>query len=202
MKNIFNLLGIASLAFLQVSGVTGQCYRGLPKEELSQAEIQSLQWMREEEMLAHDVYAHLSEKYTLPVFRNIAKSEMQHTSVVAGLLERYGIEDPAAEHEPGKFSHPEIQSLYDRLVAQGSSSYREATKVGLQIEDMDIADLEKSLDGVVDNQDIKMVYGNLLRGSENHMNAFWRHAARNSIDWEPSHISRERRNEIVGAERP
>ena len=122
MKIIFYLLGIVSIALSQVSGVQGQCYQGIPKEELSQAEIHSLQWMREEEMLAHDVYAFLAEEYTLPVFKNISKSEMQHTSVIAGLLERYGIEDPAAEHEPGKFHSQEIQSLYDRLVSQGSSS--------------------------------------------------------------------------------
>ena len=62
-------------------------------EEISQSEIQSLQWMREEEMLAHDVYLSLSEQFSVPVFANIARSEMRHTTAVAGLLERYGLED-------------------------------------------------------------------------------------------------------------
>jgi hypothetical protein len=200
MKRIASLFMSGILTFTLAWKMKGQCYKDLPLEELSQAEISSLQWMREEEMLAHDVYARLAEEYTVPVFQNIAKSEMQHTTSIAGLLERYGVEDPAADHVPGKFSSPEIQSLYDQLVKQGTSSWEEAVKVGLQIEDMDIADLDKAIAEQVDNQDILMVYNNLLRGSANHMNAFWRHASRNAIDWEPEHISREKLDGILGYE--
>ena len=200
MTGTILMAGIFSFA---LAGCThGQCYQDLPMEELSQSEISSLQWMREEEMLAHDVYAFLAGEYTIPVFRNIAKSETQHTTAIAGLLERYGIEDPAEAHVPGKFSRPELQTVYDRLIRQGSISYEEAIKVGLQIEDMDIADLEKAMAEDVDNQDILLVYSNLFRGSTNHMNAFWRHADRNSIAWEPEHISMEKLNEILGSEHP
>ena len=188
------------LSFALASCTHGQCYQDLPPEELSQSEISSLQWMRKEEMLAHDVYAFLAEEYTIPVFKNIAKSETQHTTQIAGLLERYGIEDPAESHVNGKFSQPRIQALYDQLIGQGAGSYEEAIKVGLQIEDLDIADLEKAMAEEVDNQDIMLVYGNLLRGSINHMNAFWRHASRNSIAWEPEHISVEKLDEILGSE--
>ena len=74
--------------------------------------------------------------------------------------------------------------------------------MGLQIEDLDIADLEKALAEDIDNEDIILVYSNLLWGSKNHMNAFWRHASRNSIAWEPEHISRERFAEITGSNNP
>jgi hypothetical protein len=186
MKRITSLFMSGILTLTLAWKINGQCYKELPLEELSQAEISSLQWMREEEMLAHDVYARLAEEYTVPVFQNIAKSEMQHTESIAGLIERYGIE--------------EIQSLYDQLVKQGATSWEEAVKVGLQIEDMDIADLDKAIAEQVDNQDILMVYNNLLRGSANHMNAFWRHASRNAINWEPEHISREKLEGILGYE--
>jgi hypothetical protein len=167
-------------------------------EELSQPEINSLKWMREEEMLAHDIYTVFSEKYALPLFRNISNSELRHTTAVAELLDKYDLEDPATDHRRGIFQHPGIQSLYNRLVAKGNQSFEEAILVGLEIEDMDIADLENAIAGDVDNEDIIFVYTNLIRGSSNHLKAFWFHAERNSIPWEPSHISKERFHEILG----
>ncbi len=169
---------------------------------LPRLEISSLQWMREEEMLAHDVYAALSELYSIPIFRNIAKSEMYHTNLVAELLVQFGLEDPAAEHVQGEFKHPEIKALYDQLVEQGSTSYEEAIKVGLQIEDLDIADLDKAIAEDIVNEDILFVYNNLLMGSGHHMNAFWMHASKNSIEWEPEHISPSRFAEIIKSDTP
>ncbi len=199
-KKIVLIAGFASLAF--AGSLAGQCYKDLPKEELSPSEISSLQWMRQEEMLAHDVYASLATQYDMPVFRNIEKSEMRHTEAVGGLLERYELEDPAADHRSGVFQSQEIQSLYDKLVKQGSQSYEEAVRVGLQIEELDIADLEKALAEEVDNEDITMVYNNLLRGSKHHLNAFWSHASRNSIQYEPEHIPMDEFMEILGTDQP
>jgi hypothetical protein len=199
LKSLRVIIAATALVTVAAGGTEGQCYQNSPLEEISSSEMKSLQWMREEEMLAHDVYSVLAQQYEIPVFRNIAKSEMRHTTAVAGLLERYGIEDPAAEHTPGTFRNPELQSLYNELTRQGSSSFGEAIKVGLQIEDMDIADLERALEEAVDNEDIVLVYSNLLRGSKNHMKAFWFHAARNSIDWAPVHIPREAFDEITGS---
>ena len=54
------------------------------------------------------------------------------------LLDRYGLADPALD--PGKFSDPTLQALYDQLIAQGSVSLEEALKVGVLIEQTDIAD--------------------------------------------------------------
>ncbi|MCK4751433.1 MAG: DUF2202 domain-containing protein [Bacteroidales bacterium] len=198
MKRIF--AGMIILAGLSGGYGKSQCYSDLPMEDLSEKEKKSLQWMREEEMLAHDVYAFLADQYEIPVFRNISKSEMRHTTALAELLNRYGLEDPAMDHEPGIFSEPELQLLYDQLVIQGESSYEEAIKVGLKIEDLDIADLEKALAEEVDNQDILFVYNNLLRGSINHLNAFWFHASRNSIPYDPQHISNDKFNELVRSE--
>ncbi len=73
---------------------------------LSNEEAQSLIRLREEEMLAHDVYFALSEVYTLPVFRNISKSETAHTEAIKTLIDKYGIEDPAEGHEQGIFTDP------------------------------------------------------------------------------------------------
>ena len=120
-----------------------------------------------------------------------------HTTAVADLIEKYKLEDPAADHKAGKFNEPALQELYDELIKQGESSYEGAIIVGLQIEDLDIADLQKALEEDVENKDIIFVYENLLRGSVNHLNAFWFHASRNEIEYEPQHISAETFSELI-----
>jgi hypothetical protein len=167
---------------------------------LTELEISSLQHMREEEMLAHDVYIFLAELYTVPVFRNIAKSELVHTEHVKELIEKFSLEDPAADHQPGVFKDAHIQELYDGLTKKGSTSLQDAIVVGLTIEDLDIADLEVALESEVDNEDIVEVYNFLLMGSKNHMKAFYFHAQRNGIDYDPQYISMEHFMEIVTGE--
>jgi hypothetical protein len=167
---------------------------------LSELEINSLQHMREEEMLAHDVYSFLAGLYDVPVFRNIAKSELVHTNHVKELIEKYGLEDPAADHEPGLFEDAHIQELYDMLTGMGKNSYIDAIVVGLTIEDLDIADLEDALQVEVDNEDIVEVYNFLLMGSKNHMKAFYFNAQKNGIDYDPQYISMDYFMEIVGEE--
>ena len=98
---------------------TKGCQKDLPKEELSQEEISSLKKMREEEMLAYDVYTALSEEYSMPVFRNISGAEERHTNAIKGLIEKYDLEDPAAAHKPGKFQDSQLQEAYNKLMEQG-----------------------------------------------------------------------------------
>ncbi|MBN1483807.1 MAG: DUF2202 domain-containing protein [Chloroflexia bacterium] len=139
--------------------------------DLSEAEVESLLYMREEEKLAHDVYLKLYEQWGLPIFSNIAASEQSHTEAVLTLLERYGLSDPAAGQVVGEFSDPELQSLYVELLAQGSVSLEGALRVGAAIEEIDILDLEAGL-SQVEHSDIRQVYENLLNGSHNHLRAF------------------------------
>ncbi len=145
----------------------------LPPSDLSAEEQAGLVWMREEEKLAHDVYVALYETWGLQTFNTIAVSEQAHMESVLGLLERYGIADPAAGKALGEFSNPDLQALYARLVAQGQASALEALKVGAYIEELDIADLQARL-SQIDNADIQQVYTNLLTGSGSHLRAFVR----------------------------
>ena len=179
-----------------------QCYRDFPKEDLSNLEVQSLKKMREEEMLAQDVYLAFSEMYSLPVFSNISKSETRHTTAIKDLLEKYELKDPAAGHETGIFTNPYFQELYTNLVDQGKASFGEAAKVGLLIEDMDIADLEQAIEKEIDNEDIKTVYGNLLRASKNHMKAFYFHSSRTGFKYTPTYISESQYQQITESENP
>ena len=143
----------------------------MPTGELSQAEVEGLLYMREEEKLARDVYLHLSETWGLPIFQNISQSEATHMEAVRSILDRYGLEDPAAETGVGVFINSTLQNLYDQLIAQGSQSLPDALRVGIAIEEIDILDLEEYL-AQTKKSDIIMVYNNLLKGSRNHLRSF------------------------------
>lgn len=130
-----------------------------------------LLYMREEEKLARDVYSAFKDEWGLKVFRNISRSEQRHMDVIKTLLDRYGLDDPAAGNGRGVFSNKELQELYDELIAKGKKSVRDALEVGVIIEETDIDDLEKALKVTI-HKDIKRVYSNIMAGSYNHLAAF------------------------------
>jgi len=83
-------------------------------------------------------------------------------------LVRYRLPDPVSDTAVGKFSDPQFASLYNDLVTQGSASLAQAYQVGCLIEELDIADLHAAR-SVTAHADIQFVYGNLERGSRNHL---------------------------------
>ncbi|MCA9327399.1 DUF2202 domain-containing protein, partial [Candidatus Saccharibacteria bacterium] len=129
----------------------------------------------EEEKLAHDVYQKMYELWGAKTFSNIMNSETTHQNRVLTLLQDRDIADPRSS-EVGVFQNQDLQALYDKLVAQGSQSLTEAYKVGVTIEEVDIADLTADLKLVDANDtDVIAVLNALKRGSENHLRAFSRH---------------------------
>jgi hypothetical protein len=140
------------------------------EDGLSEGEVAGLLYMREEEKLAHDVYAIFYSLYGTQNFQNISQSELTHTEAVKTLIDRYGLTDPASS-EIGVFTNPDLQALYNELITLGSQSFVEALKVGAAIEEIDILDLQEYL-AQTDKADIQTVYENLLLGSENHLRAF------------------------------
>jgi len=171
----------------------------LPKQPISEEEKEGLIEMREEEKLARDVYLTLYNKWKLQIFKNIAKSEQTHTDSVKYLLDRYGIEDPVKSDEIGKFSNPKFEQLYKDLVEKGSKSEVDALMVGATIEDLDIADLEHWLNKT-DNEDIKFVYENLMKGSRNHLRAFVRMLNNYGVNYSPQYISKEEYEQIINSQ--
>lgn len=140
--------------------------------DLSEAEVEGLLFMREEEKLAGDVYRYLYNLWGSAVFQNIAESEDMHTESVLALLNAYGIADNTPA-QAGQYSNAELQALYGELTAQGSQSLQDAFLVGAAIEEIDILDLESRM-AQTGNTDILQVYENLVSGSENHLRAFVR----------------------------
>ena len=151
------------------TGGGGVQLTAIPASDLSAEEAAALLFMREEEKLARDVYNQMYALWGQPVFQNIAASEQTHTDEIKLLLDRYGLADPALD--PGQFTDPNLQALYDQLIAQGSVSVTEALNVGALVEQTDIADLQNRL-AQTDNADIQLVYTNLMNASYNHLAAF------------------------------
>ena len=139
---------------------------------LSATEKESLLYMREEEKLARDVYNAFYARYGLRVFSNIAASEQAHMNAVLTLLNRYGLADPAVA-APGVFNNDDLQALYDELIDQGNASLTAALQAAVLIEETDIADLQDGL-ALTSHADLRAVYTNLLRASQNHLRAFSR----------------------------
>ena len=157
---------------------------------LSAAEKDGLILMREEEKLARDVYNALYETWNLPVFRNIAESEQQHSDAVKLLLDAYNMEDPVENDVPGRYENPQLQKLYDDLTAQGKKSLSDALTVGATVEDLDIYDLQRLI-AEADNEEVKVLYQNLMKGSRNHMRSFTAQLERQGFTYEAAYISDE-----------
>lgn len=132
-----------------------------------------LQAMVVEEKLAHDVYVTLGDLYSVRSFDAIADSESRHQSAVHRVLEANGVVDPTVGDAVGVFDDASVQQLFDDLVARGSTSLSAAAQVGITIETMDIADLDKALAADLP-ADVTRVLSRLRSGSEKHLRAFTR----------------------------
>lgn len=157
---------------------------------LSELEVEDLVFMREEEKLAHDVYAELYRYYKedgieLIIFANIATSEQRHMDAMLNLLDKYALDDPAAGLEAGEFENEVLAGLYENLVSDsdanptilgeptsgGKVSPEAALTVGAWIEERDMIDILHAIANT-SRADIVGVYTNLLCGSREHLRAF------------------------------
>ena len=139
---------------------------------LSATEVYYLEFMREEEKLARDVYIEMYELWGLPVFSYISESEQRHMDAVKRMLDAYGLVDPVEdENAVGVFQSSELAALYSVLIDEGELSLMSALRVGALIEEVDIEDIQHAIDAT-DQEDIRSVYESLMCGSRNHLRAF------------------------------
>ena len=194
----------AALLVVSSSGASSANYNlwdlidTLPYEHLTDAELEALSLMREEEKLARDVYSHLYDIWGKQIFTNMSGSEQTHTDVVLRLIQKYDLADPAQDALPGVFSDPMLQGLYDCLIAQGTTSLIDAYLVGATLEDLDIYDLNRLLI-VVDNEDITIVFESLEKGSRNHRRAFSARLADLDVIYAPVYLSQEEYDSFINS---
>jgi hypothetical protein len=165
-------------------------------DELTQADINGLMQMFEEEKMAHDVYANFFEIFKDSIFYRISISEQRHQEAVLALIVHFGLSVPESS-EVGVFSNSEIQNLYTQLISAGVS-LEAALETGAYIEEYDIADLQGLL-AETRNADLIKVYTNLLKGSENHLRAFVASLSSYGLTYEPGILSATVYAEILSA---
>lgn len=196
--SIVAILGIVALGSLSAQPLSEE--QNIPMEvatgEMAPSQAEGILYMREEEKLARDVYLALYDVWGIRTFANIARAEQKHMDAVASLIESQGLVDPAADTKKGEFMNPDLAALYTSLVELGSQSPQDALTVGAIIEDLDISDLDAYL-LVTDDPYAKVVYANLLKGSENHMRSFTRQLSRYGVAYEARYITAERLEEIL-----
>lgn len=167
----------------------------LISETLSKQEIEDLQFLKEEEKLARDVYLFSYDLYGQKIFKNIANSEQSHMNSVSVLIAKYNIPDFSLE-ERGEFSNEILQQLYDDLVALSSKSIEDALSVGATVEDLDINDLNHFIINTT-HADVEDMYQKLNCGSRNHMRSYSTNLNTLGVVYDPQFISLEEYNTII-----
>lgn len=166
------ITGAGSLTLLSLSGCNSSNNTDTTLQ-LTDDQKYTLLYMYQEEKVARDVYIYLGDIYNADTntFSYIQISEQRHMDACEKLCIKYGVDISAVdENDIGVFILPELQDLYDTLIAQGEPSLRDALEVGILIEETDITDLEEAVVGMPD--DVVRVFENLKEGSLNHLDAF------------------------------
>ncbi len=142
-------------------------------EDLTQTDTDTLIYMYQEEKLAMDVYDSLEDQYDLAIFDKISDAEQVHLSTIESVLVNNGVDISDLQNlDAGEFANEELQSLYNTLIEQGSTSLEDALNVGVTIENQDIADLQEYIDSSDTNVALVGVFSHLETGSEHHLAAF------------------------------
>ncbi len=162
---------------------------------LSLEEESTLLFMREEEKMARDVYITLFDLWEHPVF-NISAAEQGHMYAMKNQIDRYGLVDPVTDDTVGVFDNEELGARYLDLVDMGGKSLEMALRAGALIEEIDILDLENAI-AESTHDDVTWAYGNLLRGSRNHLRVFVDQLESMGIVYEAQEMDQARFDEIV-----
>ena len=236
MNNRFNtvralfVVVVTCVVVVFTSAVSAQKQAGKQKGKNADAATKTLdfneqthlEFMREEEKLARDVYITLGARFPkLKVFGKIDDSEQRHTCAVCDMLTKYGIDDPNTNDNVGVYTGDPYGAYftqrYEQLVEDGSASKIAALYVGAYIEEMDMIDINYCPEEIVeqykvidtesdcgkvytDNPDIQRLYGSLLKGSENHLRAFVKNIERREGEgsYQAQVLPQEQVDEILG----
>ena len=153
----------------------------------------------EEEILAHDLYVALGEKFpdVMP-FQNIPRSESRHRDALAEVLMAEGIELPIAP-EGRRFASDGLDELFAKWLVDGGKSVADACRAGVRLEDHDIADLRKAQ---ADFPKHKEVLGQLEAASNNHLRAFHRNLASRGGKYTPEALPEADFDTILNGSNP
>lgn len=125
----------------------------------------------EDEILAHDLYIALGKVHPdIRPFQNIPRSEAMHRETMAGILKAEGLALPKPP-EGKRFVSEGLDEIFAKWLAEGVKSAADACRVGVRLEDHDIAELRKAQEGFPKH---KETLSSLVAASNNHFRAFHR----------------------------
>lgn len=148
----------------------------------------------EEEILAHDLYVALGKVHpdVMPL-QNIPHSEMRHREAMAELLKAEGIELPKPP-AGRRFVSEDLDEIFAQWLAEGVKSVTDACRVGVRLEDHDIAELRKAQADFPKHKD---TLGQLEAASNNHLRAFHRNLTSRGGKYTPEALSEAELNNIL-----
>ncbi len=193
-----------TLAFVFSTGLLVSLAASPVQAEIAKSAVQGakhnrdIQFLREEEKLARDVYRTLYKRWNLQIFENISQAEQRHLDRMGTIITRYKIDDPIRNDNVGVFANAKLASLYKELVVKGSKSEVDALLVGATIEDLDIRDIRGMRQNTID-RDTLDAFAKLECGSRNHMRAFTRQLASRGVTYKAKFLSSRDIGAIVNA---
>jgi len=151
----------------------------------------------EEEVLAHDLYVELGKKHPdIMPFQNIPHAEQRHTEIMASVLEDRGISIPKPD-KGSRFVSKGLDATYKKWLKEGRKSEQGACRVGVRLEDHDIADLQEA---TVKLPELKDTFDHLIFCSENHLRAFHRNLVARGGEYEVEALTKDEYKTILASE--
>jgi hypothetical protein len=141
----------------------------------------------EDEILAHDLYVALGKIHpeVMPL-QNIPFSEMRHREAMASILKTEGIVLPKPA-KGGRFVSEGLDEIFAKWLAEGAKSEADACRVGVRLEDHDIAELRQAQ---TDFPKHREVLGQLEAASNNHLRAFHRNLTARGGNYTPEALTK------------
>lgn len=194
MKNLIKYMVTVCISALLIMTNPLRSY-----SQITDADIAGLNYVLEEEKLAHDFYSEMYKKYNKKVFENIMNNEKVHMEMVQKLMNdlNIGINSPA--QNPGEFSDRTIQVLFNDFITAGSYSFSDALRAAAMIEETDISDVRAQYSKTGDER-VKALYDCLDISSQNHLRALVKSLLDEDIKYTPKVLSKEVFNSIISSE--
>ncbi len=98
----------------------------------------------------------------------------------------------------GEFTNPDLQALYDQVVAAGSQPPPAGLEVAIAIEEIDILDLQECI-GQTDREGRRQMYHSLPSGWESHLRSFVSAVERQARACQAQYLDQEAFGAIISA---
>ncbi len=151
----------------------------------------------EEEILAHDLYVALSKEHPdIMPLNHIPHSEKRHQGILAEILKENGIALPEPA-EGKRFVSTDLDETFNTWLEEGKKTEADACRVGVRLEEFDIADLREAQDKLPKYKDTLKL---LEDASENHLRAFHRNLTGRGGTYDPKALSKDDFTNILASE--